>query len=107
VDLVLQAHNHNYQRSCPISCNSQKSLSPLIKDNRNSAYSHPKGAIFVIAGRNDWSIYSLTGKSPFIVNQPEGCGILDVKITNGGSKLTGIFYSNEGNEIVDTFSMIN
>jgi hypothetical protein len=62
VDLVLQAHNHNYHRSLPISYNNQKSSSPLITDNGNSEYNDPKGVIFVIAGTGGKSLYGLKSK---------------------------------------------
>jgi hypothetical protein len=95
-----------FQRSYPISYYSQKSTSPLITDNNKPAYSESNGSIYVIAGMGGKSIYSLNGKLPSIVNRLEGYGILDVKITNGRSKLGGTFYSNNGNEILETFSIV-
>jgi hypothetical protein len=105
VDLVLQAHNHNYHRSLPISYNNQKSSSPLITDNGNSLYNDPKGVIFVIAGTGGKSLYGLKSKSSFIVDQEEEYGIFEAKITDSGSKLTGTFYTNDRNEIIDTFTI--
>ena len=105
VDVVLQAHNHNYQRSYPISYNSQKSSSPTITDSSISSYTDPKGAIFAIVGTGGRSIYDLEGQSPFIVTQHEEYGMLDVKITNGGKKLIGTFYANDEGRIEDTFTI--
>jgi hypothetical protein len=105
VDVVLQAHNHNYQRSFPISYNNQKSASPIITDNENSKYNDPTGVIYVIAGTGGRSLYDLKSKSPFIVTQTEEYGIFEGKVTDGGSKLTGTFYTNDGNEIIDTFTI--
>ena len=52
VDLVLQGHNHNYQRSHPIEYTGSSNLSQSIKVTVNTTndYIDPKGQIFVIAG---------------------------------------------------------
>jgi hypothetical protein len=106
VDLVLQAHNHNYQRSFPILYNDQKSSSPIITDNGNSVYNDPKGVIFLIAGTGGKSLYDINSKSSFIVTQQEEYGIFEVKITNDGTKLTGTFYANNEDKIEDTFTIL-
>ena len=53
VDLVLQGHNHNYQRSYPITYNNRSIPTESIKvvDNHRDTYDDPEGQIFVIAGR--------------------------------------------------------
>ena len=38
VDLVLQAHNHNYQRSYPIRYNTTNSSTPIIVNNHLDTY---------------------------------------------------------------------
>jgi hypothetical protein len=103
--LVLQAHNHNYQRSFPISYNDQKSASPKITDNENSEYNDPKGAIYVVAGTGGKSLYDLKSKAPFIVSQAEEYGAFEGRITDGGSKLIGTFFTNDRNEIIDKFTI--
>jgi calcineurin-like phosphoesterase family protein len=105
VDLVLQAHNHNYQRSFPISYNDQKSASPKITDNENTEYNDPKGAIYVVAGTGGKSLYDLKSKAPFIVSQAEEYGAFEGRITDGGSKLIGTFFTNDRNEIIDKFTI--
>ena len=52
VDLVLQGHNHNYQRSYPITYNNSSIPTESIKvvDNHRDTYDDPEGQIFVIAG---------------------------------------------------------
>ena len=104
VDLVLQAHNHNYQRSYPLSY-SQNGDQPSITDVNKSTYNDPKGEIFVIAGTGGKSLYDIKSKSPFTVSQFEDYGILDVKIS-GSSQLTGTFYTNDGNTILDSFTIV-
>jgi hypothetical protein len=50
VDLVLQAHSHNYQRSFPIQYNELNSTNPIISDMHEKVYLDPPGEIFVISG---------------------------------------------------------
>ena len=104
VDLVLQAHNHNYQRSYPLSYN-QNGDQPSITDINKSTYNDPKGEIFVIAGTGGKSIYDIKSKSSFTSSQFEDYGILEVAIS-GGLQLTGTFYSDNGNKILDSFTIV-
>jgi hypothetical protein len=67
VDLVLQAHNHNYQRTYPIIYNNDNSTNPIITDtNNNNNYYDPKGLVFGTIGTAGASIYALTGQSPYV-----------------------------------------
>ena len=50
VDLVLQAHNHNYQRSYPIRYNATNSSTPIVLDNHLDTYVNPNGTIFMTVG---------------------------------------------------------
>lgn len=50
VDLVLQAHSHNYQRSFPIQYNELNSTNPIISDWHEKMYVDPHGEIFIISG---------------------------------------------------------
>jgi hypothetical protein len=59
----------------------------------------------VLAGTGGKTLYDLAGKSPYIVTQLEDYGIFEAKITNGGTKLTGTFYSNIGNQVKDSFTI--
>jgi Calcineurin-like phosphoesterase len=45
VDLVLQAHNHNYQRSYPIRYNATNSSTPIVADNHNDTYLNPNASM--------------------------------------------------------------
>ena len=53
VDVVLQAHNHNYQRTFPLVYNAS-SFYPLyypeISDNHDTKYKEPSGPIFITVG---------------------------------------------------------
>ncbi len=53
VDLVLQGHDHNYQRSKQLTCLTPNAFDPTCVsqfDNRSGVYSHGYGTTFVIVG---------------------------------------------------------
>ena len=99
VDLVMQGHSHNYQRTYPILYNATNSLNPIVTDKNTTNYYNPKGQIFTITG---------TGGSPFIHNFTEPAapftatqfsgkfGFLDINVTHNGTVLEGKFYDNMG-----------
>jgi len=108
VDLVLQGHNHNYQRTYPIKFNSINPRSPIETSTNKTTYTDTDGGqIFAIVGTGGASLYSFTGKEDYFVEQYKGFGILDVDITNNGKTLTGKFYTNNNNneKIVDQFTI--
>ena len=53
VDIILQAHNHNYQRSYPINYNNESSSSPLVTDNDIESYKDPADQVYVTVGTED------------------------------------------------------
>lgn len=99
MDLVLQAHNHNYQRSFPISYNEKEPSNPIITDKNEEQYNDPKGIIFVVAGTGGADQYNFTGQAPFIEKQFQRLGFLDIKILNNGTSMMGTFYENR--EVTD------
>ncbi|MGZ5470139.1 MAG: metallophosphoesterase [Nitrososphaeraceae archaeon] len=106
VDLVLQAHNHNYQRSYPIIYNDTNSENPIITDtNNNNNYYDPKGMIFGTVGTGGESLYPLTGQAPYVATQYVGFGFLNVDVINDGTTLSGKFFANDGT-IKDQFTII-
>ena len=106
VDLVLQAHNHNYQRSYPIIYNNTNSENPIITDtNNNNNYYDPKGMIFGTVGTGGESLYPLTGQAPYVATQYVRFGFLNVDVINDGTTLSGKFFANDGT-IKDQFSII-
>lgn len=106
VDLVLQAHNHNYQRTYPILYNESKSFTPILTDTNTDKYFDPKGVIFATVGTGGEDLYNFTGKAPFVVRQFERHGFLNVDITNNGSALVGTFYENRKMDDKDRFTII-
>ncbi len=107
VDLVLQAHNHNYQRSYPLQFNETDSSNPIITDNGNNNYLNPKGQIYATVGTGGKSLYNLKDKSNFIATQFEEYGFLDLKLVDNGNKLIANFVSsdNKHEKILDDFSI--
>ena len=97
VDLVLQAHNHNYQRTYPLSYNSTRQYTPIITDKNTESYNNTKnGQIFVTVGTGGAEFYNFTGQAPYVVKQLLLHGFLNVDVTDNGSKLSLTFYENTG-----------
>jgi hypothetical protein len=111
VDLVLQGHHHSYQRSYPIQYNSETSRDPIITDRNENTYTNPEGQIFLTVGTGGAGLHPLNGnKAPYLVTaQEEVHGFLNVDVTNnnnnGTTTLVGTFYSNNGGEMTDQFTI--
>jgi len=99
VDIVLQAHNHNYQRTFPLRYN-ESSFSPqyhpIIADKKMTEYKNPNGTIFLTVGTGGAELHNFSGIAPYIAKQFESHGFLNVDVTDNGSKLTATFYENRG-----------
>lgn len=105
VDLVLQGHIHNYQRTYPIQYNSKKPTSPIVTTKSTSNYNNPKGEIFVIIGTGGINFHGLKSKASFVSKQDAiRFGALDFTVTNSGKKLDAKFYGNDGS-IRDSFTI--
>lgn len=105
VDLILQAHNHNYQRTYPISPETSSSPYAIITDSNSNSYQAPEGQIFVTVGTGGADLHSLSDKAIYTVTQYMGYGFLKIFFTEDGKTLTGIFYPNQGGSIADTFKI--
>lgn len=102
VDLVLQGHMHNYERTFPIKFNQKNYSYPIITDFNKKVYENPEGQIFVTAGTGGALLHSFRGKEPFIVTQFVGFGFLDIQILDDGKTLDAKFYLSDGS-IWDNF----
>ena len=108
VDLVLQGHNHNYQRTYPILSNIERPGNPIIKDGNNTSYYENPGApIYVTAGTGGAILQELDGQSQFVANQFSEIGFLNVNITSEdtGKKLQAEFDNSNNGTIMDRFSI--
>jgi 3',5'-cyclic AMP phosphodiesterase CpdA len=101
VDLVLQGHSHNYQRSYPLYHNDVTHSEPIISDKEQFQYHDPLGTIFVIVGTGGESIKSLN-KKPFLVSTYEGYGCINVEIKG---KSMNVEYYSDINNTIDKFSI--
>jgi predicted phosphodiesterase len=99
VDLVIQGHSHNYQRSYPLLYNDARNSEPIVSDKEQSHYEDPSGIIFVIAGTGGESIQPLN-KKPFLASSYKGYGCINVEIK--GKSLSVEYYS-DSNDTIDKF----
>ncbi len=106
VDLVLEGHNHNYQRSFPLRYNVTNSSIPIIVDKNVDTYVNPNGTIFAIVGTAGAHQYNLTGQAPYMASQFERFGYLNVKIIQNGTRMVGTFYDNRQQTPKDQFTII-
>jgi len=103
VDLVLQGHVHNYQRSLPLKFNEESPSKPLVTSVSKSDYKNPNGAIFAIVGTGGVNLHSVSDKASFIAYQEDSkFGILDMHFSD--NKLDAKFVTNEGSTL-DHFSI--
>jgi len=103
VDVVLQGHVHNYQRTYPVTYDGTSY--PTITSSSSTNYNDPKGEIFVIVGTGGVNFHALSGKASFVkTQQDKKFGALNIVVTNNGYKLLGQYYSNGGSKL-DEFSI--
>ncbi len=103
VDLVLQGHVHNYQRSFPLKFNQETSSKPLVTTSAKIVYENPNGVIFAIVGTGGVNLHGLSGSAPFMAYQQDSkFGILDMHISD--NKLDAKFVTNDG-DTIDHFSI--
>jgi predicted MPP superfamily phosphohydrolase len=114
VDLVLQGHNHNYQRTYPIKFNSTSPKHPIETSTNKTTYTDTEGGqIFATVGTGGAKLYPFKDQKDikkennpyYYVKQYIGYGILNVDITNNGKTLTGKFYANNNGTIIDQFTI--
>lgn len=105
VDLVINSHNHNYQRTYPLIPNGTSQLDPIITDKNTSEYVNPKGPIFVTVSTSSQELYNLLGQYPFVVTQFKHNGFLDVHLSGDGTKLAGTFRDSNLGDNGDSFTI--
>jgi predicted phosphohydrolase len=105
VDLVLQAHSHNYQRSYPIKYNEKNASNPTITDKSKEEYKKPDGRIFAVVGTGGADLHNFTGQAPFIAKQFQRFGFLDVDVLNNGTLMNVTFFENRDMTDKDHFTI--
>lgn len=102
VDVVIQGHSHNYQRSFPLLYNDVRPSRPIITNNEQFHYDDPSGIIFVIVGTGGESIHGVD-KKPYLASTYEGYGCINIEID--GNSMDAEYYSDSNNTI-DHFVVI-
>jgi calcineurin-like phosphoesterase family protein len=109
VDLVLQGHNHNYQRTYPVTFNPSKGSAPIVTNHLTTGYQGSKdGVVYAIVGTAGEGFHPLQGRQPYVATQFEGkFGFLNIEISNGNphTNLTGTFYDNIEGNVMDHFTI--
>jgi predicted phosphohydrolase len=105
VDLVLQAHSHNYQRTYPIKYNDKDPSNPIISDKNEVEYNNTDGTLFAVVGTAGADLHNFTGQAPYVVKQFQRFGFLDVNITSDGRIMKGTFYENRDGTDKDHFTI--
>jgi len=109
VDLVLQGHNHNYQRTYPVTFNPSKGSAPIVTNHFTTGYQGSKdGVVYAIVGTAGEGFHPLQGRQPYVATQFEGkFGFLNIEISNGNphTNLTGTFYDNIEGNVMDHFTI--
>lgn len=108
--MVLQDHSHNYQRTFSLKCHETSYLPlfhPEIVNKENTLYKNPNGTIFLKVGTGGAELHDFAGKAPYISEQFESHGFLNVDIASSKSELTllGTFYENTDMSKKDHFSI--
>ncbi len=105
VDLVLQGHNHNYQRTYPLKFNATHPDNPIITAAERDNYTNPEGQVYVVVGTGGREGHGLVPIVPeYLVTQfTNTTGYLDVSLLNNDT-MKGVYYSDEGG-IADQFTI--
>ena len=106
VDLVLNAHNQNYQRSYPLTYNSGNPTNPTITDPSLNNYIDPAGRIFLIVGTGGHALDKITLSNPAYIVKSDTVdyGYLWLVFNMQNTVLTGTFYDTF-NVSKDAFSI--
>ena len=107
INIVLQAHAHNYQRSYPILFNQSSPSNPIITNKDSNFYHSPKGEIFLTVGTGGRSLHQfLVNKPTYVITEEDTKhGFLSLKFTNNGTSVRGTFYPNESINAEDNFTI--
>ena len=104
VDIVLQAHVRNYERSFPLTFNQESSSKPTITSTSKQEYKNPNGAIYAVVGTGGGELkHDLKGQAAYMAYQQDtDFGVLDIHFSD--KKLDAKFVNNDG-ATMDQFSV--
>ncbi len=91
VDIVLQAHNHFYDRTLPLKFNPNNTSQPIVDESNNiNKFVNPDGSIYSVIGLGGRSSHIFLNQPAYVVNQYNGFGFLSIEIN--GKELDGKYY---------------
>ena len=99
VDLVINGHQHAYERTYPVMFNN------AITDYEKCSYNNPDGQIYLTVGTGGHSHAKSEQKHPWsVIQNHNDYGFMNIKVVNDGKTLYGEFTSNTG-KVMDTFQI--
>ena len=91
VDIVLQGHNHFYDRTLPLKFNPNNSTQPIVDESNNiNKFVNPEGSIYSVIGLGGRSSHIFLNQPSYVVNQYNGFGFLSIEIN--GKELDAKYY---------------
>jgi 3',5'-cyclic AMP phosphodiesterase CpdA len=91
VDIVLQGHNHMYDRTLPLQFNPQNISKPIVDESNNpNKFFNPEGSIFSVIGLGGRSSHIFLNQPDYVVKQHNGFGFLSIEIN--GKELDAKYY---------------
>ena len=84
------------------------SSEPIVTNQLTTGYNdNTDGTVFALVGTGGESFYPLASQAPYVASQFDKFGFLNIDISNGNphTKLTGTFYDNKGDAILDQFTI--
>lgn len=104
IDLVLQSHNHYYQRTYPLVFNAFNSSSPLVSDFERTQYKDLKGRIFLTVGTGGGDFHEPKYQNEYFVNTYVGRGCLVIEVDEEAIELKAQFFSLD-DKTIDSFTI--
>jgi 3',5'-cyclic AMP phosphodiesterase CpdA len=110
VDIVLSSHNQYYERTYPILYNEDEELTndksdkpnPIVAIEHRNEYPPTKGIVFLSVGTAGDELDPIKETHDYYVTQESKHGFLNLELSNYGKKLSGEFYTNDG-DVLDHF----
>jgi 3',5'-cyclic AMP phosphodiesterase CpdA len=91
VDIVLQGHNHFYDRTLPLQFNPKNISKPIVDESNNpNKFFNPEGSIFSVIGLGGRSSHIFLNQPDYVVKQHNGFGFLSMEIN--GKELDAKYY---------------
>ena len=88
IDLVLASHNHNFQQSKLLTCNSDDRWSVATDPN------DPNNFMYYVVGGGGRDLYSLSGSHELIPIGEKSYGFLDIQVS--GSEMLAQYIKSDG-----------